>query len=69
MFNKKKKPLFEDFESTIRLDPVGETEKRSIPNICSWCNKIFKISKWEIESNQKAGVSHGMCSDCQDKYG
>ena len=30
-------PLFKDFESTIRLEPPGDTEKRSIPKICPWC--------------------------------
>lgn len=55
------------YEKTLRMINNGNKEIKSIPIICSWCDKIFKISEWEISYNQKAGVSRGVCPECQEK--
>lgn len=60
--------LYEGFDSTMKLEPVGDKEKKNIPRICPWCNKIFCIEEWDIETDRKTGASHGMCSKCFDKH-
>lgn len=68
MNKKKKKPVFEEFNSTIPLEIVGDTDKRSIPKICPWCNKIIKIEEWDIERDRKTGASHGICQECFEEH-
>jgi formate dehydrogenase maturation protein FdhE len=41
---------------------------KTIPKICSWCNKIYELKYWEIDDNRKSGVSHGMCPECHEKH-
>jgi hypothetical protein len=43
--------------------------KKTIPLICSWCNKIYRIEQWKFEENQRTGVSHGICPECLEKMG
>lgn len=38
-----------------------------IPVICPWCNKLYKISQWNVKEGQKIGTSHGMCPKCYEK--
>lgn len=38
-----------------------------IPIICPWCNKLYRISKWNVKEGQKTGTSHGMCPKCYEK--
>jgi hypothetical protein len=40
---------------------------KTIPLICSWCNKIYRIEQWKFEENQRTGVSHGICPECLSK--
>lgn len=40
---------------------------KTIPVVCSWCNKIYHIKKWSVDSGKETGVSHGMCPDCEKK--
>ncbi|MFZ2658169.1 MAG: hypothetical protein WAX69_24770 [Victivallales bacterium] len=42
-------------------------EMKTIPIVCPWCNRIFKVTKWQVERNKKTGVSHGMCPSCYKK--
>lgn len=69
MAKDKKDPLIrEEFDQTIPLDSNGETEKRSIPKICPWCNKIIKIEEWEVKHNKKTAPFHGICRKCFEKH-
>jgi hypothetical protein len=40
---------------------------KTIPVICSWCNKIYHIKEWLVDIGQPTGVSHGMCPECEAK--
>jgi hypothetical protein len=53
----------EELTSTIRIKRKTKEDK-SIPVVCSWCNKLFKITKWEIENEKKIRITHGICPDC-----
>jgi hypothetical protein len=50
--------------SRSRLDAM---EMKTIPVICPWCNKIFKLSTWEVDKDKKTGVTHGICPECFEK--
>jgi len=55
-----------DMDRTQRLSREM-LPKKTIPLICSWCNKIYRIEKWQFEENQRTGVSHGICPECLEK--
>lgn len=40
---------------------------KTIPVVCSWCNKIYHIKQWNVDSGKQTGVSHGMCPACEKK--
>ena len=40
---------------------------KTIPVICSWCNKIYHIKQWSVDSGKQTGASHGMCPECEAK--
>ncbi len=52
--------------STIKLTR-DENINKSIPKVCSWCNKIYSIENWQVEDERKTGVTHGICPKCADK--
>ena len=54
-----------DLNRTQKLN-VDELLK-TIPVICSWCNKIYHIKQWDVDEGKSTGVSHGMCPDCELK--
>ncbi len=49
-------------QSTIQLN-VDDLMK-SIPVICSWCNKIYHIKQWQAGKGEETIASHGMCYAC-----
>ena len=51
----------------ISRDSLNGMEMKTIPVICPWCNRIFKMSKWEFDKDKKTGVTHGICPECFDK--
>jgi hypothetical protein len=51
----------------ISRESLNGMETKTIPVICPWCNRIFKMSKWEVDRNKKTGVTHGICPECFDK--
>lgn len=51
----------------ISRDSLTGLEMKTIPVICPWCNRIFKMSKWEVDRDKKTGVTHGICPECFDK--
>jgi hypothetical protein len=53
-------------EDTVKLS-ISKLEIKTIPMICPWCNKVFKVSKWEVEFGRKTGASHGICDECYRK--
>ena len=48
----------------ISRESLTGMETKTIPVICPWCNRIFKLSKWEVDKNKKTGVTHGICPEC-----
>ena len=54
-----------DFSNTQELN-MDELMK-TIPVICSWCNKIYHLKEWQVDKGQETGASHGMCPDCEQK--
>lgn len=52
----------DEMDKTQKLDRI--VPMKTIPLICSWCGKIYRIEKWKFEENQRTGVSHGICPDC-----
>jgi hypothetical protein len=55
----------DNFDRTQELD-MDEFMK-TIPVICSWCNQIYHIKQWNVDSGKPTGVSHGMCPECEEK--
>lgn len=51
----------------ISRDSLNGMEMKTIPVICPWCNRIFKMSRWEVDKDKKTGVTHGICPECFDK--
>ena len=51
----------------ISRDSLNGMEMKTIPVICPWCNRIFKMSKWEVDKDKKTGVTHGICPECFEK--
>lgn len=52
-------------DTVTRKIKIGHDEEtKCIPLICSWCNKIYRISQWKIRKDVKTNVSHGMCPAC-----
>lgn len=47
--------------------PLADSERKIIPVICPWCNKLFKLSKWNVYMHAKTGVTHGICPECFEK--
>ena len=50
--------------SRSRLD---EMETKTIPVICPWCNKLYTLSKWQVDKDKKTAVTHGICPQCFNK--
>jgi len=61
----KQTPSEMPFKGTKELN-VDEMSK-TIPIVCSWCNKIYHMKQWQVEKGKRTGVSHGMCADCEKK--
>ena len=55
-----------NFDKTVKIKRIGNKDKKSIPIICPWCNKIYNIAEWEVEDDEKIRPSHGMCQECLD---
>jgi hypothetical protein len=62
----KEKKEVDQSELTQRIsrDSLNGLEMKTIPVICPWCNRIFKMSKWEVDRDKKTGVTHGICPEC-----
>jgi hypothetical protein len=41
--------------------------RKIIPNICSWCNRIYDLKYWKVEPGKRTGASHGICPECLEK--
>ena len=55
----------DDFDRTQQLNL--DDMVKSVPVICSWCNKIYHIKQWQAEEGQETIASHGMCPECEKK--
>jgi len=49
---------------TMKMTP---SSIKTIPLICSWCNSIYKLDKWDVAPEKRTGVSHGLCKKCYKK--
>lgn len=47
----------------LNIDQMSKT----IPIVCSWCEKIYHLKEWRVERGRRTGVSHGMCQECEQK--
>ena len=47
----------------LNIDQMSKT----IPIVCSWCDKIYHLKEWQVEKGRRTGVSHGMCPECELK--
>jgi len=47
--------------------PVLHASRKTIPVICPWCNKLFRIARWNIRDGSKISPTHGICPDCLKK--
>ncbi|HBC87242.1 MAG TPA: hypothetical protein DCZ94_09830 [Lentisphaeria bacterium] len=43
---------------------VMDVERKTIPVVCPWCDKIFGVAKVEIEEGRKIGPAHKICKTC-----
>ena len=48
---------------TIKI-PILSIEKKTIPVIYSWCNRITSLMKWEVECGKRIAPTHGICQRC-----
>ena len=55
----------ENFDKTQQL-PMDNFVK-SIPVVCSCCNKIYQIKKYLAEDGVEAGASYGVCPQCEEE--
>jgi hypothetical protein len=42
-------------------------EFKSVPVVCAWCGKLYKINRWKMDQ-RKTHKSHGVCKECFEKY-
>ena len=40
---------------------------KTIPMICSWCNKLYHFEQVEVIDGKKTRPSHGICPGCLEK--
>lgn len=58
----------DNLDSTQKIPRLKKPKKKLIPIVCSWCNKIYKVSEWQVDVDKKTGVSHGICDECLKKF-
>ena len=47
----------------LNMDQMAKT----IPIVCSWCDKVYHLKEWQVDKGSRTGVSHGMCPECEQK--
>ncbi|NOY74450.1 MAG: hypothetical protein GXP32_01495 [Kiritimatiellaeota bacterium] len=64
----------DEFPSSAKSKVLKKTKEfnidqmsKTIPIVCSWCNKIYHLKEWQVEKGRRTGVSHGMCPECEQK--
>ncbi|OGV51962.1 MAG: hypothetical protein A2X49_08835 [Lentisphaerae bacterium GWF2_52_8] len=56
----------DDLDRTQKIERMTRNVQ-TIPLVCSWCKKIYRLEKHEYEHNKMTGVSHGICPECLQK--
>ena len=51
----------------VETNPFLDTGRRTIPVICPWCNKVFKLAHWKVKEGSKIAPTHGICPNCLKK--
>jgi uncharacterized protein with PIN domain len=54
-------------DDRTQMIPKNDVDDRTIPSVCSYCGKIYKIDTWVVENGKKVGVTHGLCKECFEK--
>ncbi|HCE46971.1 MAG TPA: hypothetical protein DET40_25775 [Lentisphaeria bacterium] len=54
-------------DMTQVMPKLSHDEIKTIPIVCPWCNKIYKVTKWQVSRDKRTGVSHGICPQCYQK--
>lgn len=56
-------------EATFKGTKVMNVDERAktIPIVCSWCDKIYHMKQWQVDGGKRTGISHGMCPECEKK--
>jgi len=55
-----------DSTKTIPI-PRMPVERKTIPVICPWCNRITLLRKWNVEEGKAVMPTHGICPKCLKK--
>ena len=55
-----------EWHDTITMERP-RVESKTIPVICSRCNKIFQLPQWLVKDGDRVAPSHGLCSECHDE--
>ena len=64
----KLKVVEKDMNDMTQVMPkISLDEIKIIPIICPWCNRLYKVTKWQVSQNKRTGVSHGICPQCYKK--
>ncbi|HBC87612.1 MAG TPA: hypothetical protein DCZ94_11705 [Lentisphaeria bacterium] len=50
-----------------KTNPFIDTGRRTIPVICPWCNKVYRLASWKISEGNKTAPTHGICPNCLKK--
>ncbi|HBC88570.1 MAG TPA: hypothetical protein DCZ94_16610 [Lentisphaeria bacterium] len=43
---------------------LSSIERKTIPIVCPWCNRIVKVAKWAVTRGDKIAPTHGICEKC-----
>ena len=52
-------------DKTVKIKRMTK-EARTVPIVCSWCERLIRLAVWDIDEGSFAGTSHGICEDCHD---
>ena len=55
-----------EWRDTITMErPL--VDAKTIPMICSCCDKIFQLPQWLVKDGDRIAPSHGLCPECHSE--
>jgi len=54
-------------DRTQRISRETVKEVKKIPVVCPWCNNVFTLAGYEVESGKQTKVTHKICPKCLEK--